>query len=97
MKAIRHITAAEKKRLREIVEEMVQTERADISQRAQYQWGMAMLQAGLSPRTVRRVMDHLPAVAQKYMEYQTEKLGDLFMRSVLADAGVEMPETEKPI
>lgn len=97
MKAIRHITAAEKKRLREIVEEMVQAERADISQRAQYQWGMAMLQAGLRPRTVRRVMDHLPAVAQKYMEYQTEKLGDLFMRSVLADAGVEMPETEKPI
>lgn len=36
MKAIRHITAAEKKRLREIVEEMVQAERADISRRAQY-------------------------------------------------------------
>lgn len=35
------------------------------------------------------------AVLDKYMEYQTEDLGDLFMRSMLHDSGVEVKATSR--
>ena len=35
----------------------------------------------------------LHLVAEKYAEYQTESLGDLFMRETLKDRGVTMPQT----
>lgn len=70
-------------------------ERADIGTRAQYVWALSMPQCGLSPRTVQRVVNHFDAVVDKYMEYQTEDLGDLFMRSMLHDSGVEVKATSR--
>lgn len=97
MKAHFPVNARQRQELEKIAREEVKTQIHDISTRCQYQWALAMLQVGLSPKTVRRVMEALPAVAEKYMDYQTEKLGDLFMRTVLGDAGLDMPETDRPI
>lgn len=83
MNALIHLDQNGKKVMERRVHEAVMKERADISTRAQYVWALSMLQCGLSPRTVQRVADHFEAVLDKYMEYQTEDLGDLFMRSML--------------
>lgn len=82
MKALIHLDQNGKKVMERRVHDAVMKERADISTRAQYVWALSMLQCGLPPRTVQRVSDHFEAVLDKYMEYQTEDLGDLFMRSI---------------
>lgn len=89
MNALIHLDQNGKKVMERRVHEAVMKERADISTRAQYVWALSMLQCGLSPRTVQR------AVVDKYMEYQTEDLGDLFMRSMLHDSGVEVKATSR--
>lgn len=89
MKALIHLDQNGKK----VMERRVHD--ADISTRAQYVWALSMLQCGLPPRTVQRVSDHFEAVLDKYMEYQTEDLGDLFMRSMLHDSGVEVKATSR--
>lgn len=95
MNALIHLDQNGKKVMERRVHEAVMKERADISTRAQYIWALSMLQCGLSPRTVQRVADHFEAVLDKYMEYQTEDLGDLFMRSMLHDSGVEVKATSR--
>lgn len=82
MKALIHLDQNGKKVMERRVHDAVMKERADISTRAQYVWALSMLQCGLPPCTVQRVSDHFEAVLDKYMEYQTEDLGDLFMRSI---------------
>lgn len=82
MNALIHLDQNGKKVMERRVHEAVMKERADISTRAQYVWALSMLQCGLSPSTVQRVANHFEAVLDKYMEYQTEDLGDLFMRSI---------------
>lgn len=88
MKALIHLDQNGKKVMERRVHDAVMKERADISTRAQYVWALSMLQCGLPPCTVQRVSDHFEAVLDKYMEYQTEDLGDLFMRSICACARV---------
>lgn len=95
MKALIHLDQNNQKVMEKRVHDMVMKERADISTRAQYVWALSMLQCGLSPRTVQKVADHFDAVLEKYMEYQTEDLGDLFMRSMLQDSGVEVKATSR--
>lgn len=52
-----------------------------------------MHQVGLSPRTMRRVQDALPAVQDKYLEYRADQLADEWARLTLQDIGVDTPET----
>ena len=84
MNALIHLDQNGKKVMERRVHEAVMKERADISTRAQYVWALSM-----------RVADHFEAVLDKYMEYQTEDLGDLFMRSMLHDSGVEVKATSR--
>lgn len=95
MKALIHLDQNGKKVMERRVHDAVMKERADISTRAQYVWALSMLQCSLPPRTVQRVSDHFEAVLGKYMEYQTEDLGDLFMRTMLHDSGVEVKATSR--
>ena len=95
MKALIHMSGEQKRQLQKRADEIVMKERQDIALRAQYIWAMAMLQAGLSPRTVEKVRNYLPIVAEKYKDYQTAQLGDLFMQRTLESAGVKMPLTGK--
>ena len=55
----------------------------------------AIQEAGLSPRTINRVIDLLPAVADKYRDLKTDQLADEFFQLTLADRGVNLPETER--
>lgn len=64
MKALIHLDQNGKKVMERRVHEAVMKERADISTRAQYVWALSMLQCGLSPRTVQRVVNHFDAVLQ---------------------------------
>lgn len=97
MKARVPLSYKQKKLIHETVVQETEAVQRDVGLRAQYQWGLAMLQAGLSPRTVRRVIKLLPAVEEKYREYQTEKLGDLFCQQTLEEQGVTLPMTRRPI
>lgn len=56
---------------------------------------LAAMDAGLSPRTINRVIDLLPAVADKYRDLKTDQLADEFFQLTLADRGVNLPETER--
>lgn len=68
----------------------------DAATRAQYLWMAAMLNAGLSPRTVARVTGQLPAVYHKYGEARQDGLGDYALVSDLRRAGLDvaMPRDE---
>lgn len=92
MKALIHLDQNGKKVMERRVHEAVMKERADISTRAQYVWALSMLQCGLSPQTVQRVVNHFDAVVDKYMEYQTEKSATL---STLQDQTLFVAEQPK--
>lgn len=93
MKARLHLTGEWKKQTNEYVHQQVMKERSDIATRSLYLVLLAMYQAGLSPRTMRRVQSALDAVIDKYAEYKTEKLADDWARITLQGHGVEVRET----
>ena len=103
MNALIHLDQNGKKVMERRVHEAVMKERADISTRAQYVWALSMLQCGLSPReqevlaiwATGHTGAYIEKQLDKYMEYQTEDLGDLFMRSMLHDSGVEVKATSR--
>ena len=44
---------------------------------------------------INRVIDLLPAVADKYRDLKPDQLADEFFQLTLADRGVNLPETER--
>lgn len=94
MKALRAMNAREREYMVKLVKAEADKQLHDISVRAQYVWSIAMLQAGLSPRTVNRVAKQFPALMEKYKEYAAEQLADEWARITLQDAGCNVPETQ---
>lgn len=82
---------------RERINEQVNKEREDISKRCLYIVLLSMYQAGLSPKTMVRVQNAVPAVTEKFMEYRVEQLADEWARVTLQDIGVETPETKEKL
>lgn len=97
MKAHIPINAKTRKEIDSFAHRAVLKERSDIATRAMYLCLLAMDQAGLSPRTMRRVRDLLPSVTKKYTEYRIEQLADLWAKTILEDKGVEVPATREPL
>lgn len=97
MKAHFPVNAKMRQELEAYAHEAVLKERSDIATRAMYLCLLAMDQAGLSPRTMRRVRDLLPSVTKKYAEYRIEQLADLWAKTILEDKGVEVPATREPL
>lgn len=95
MKARMHLTGPMKKVIEEYANEIVEQRQKDIATRAQYQWGMAMYLAGLSPRTINRVIDLLPAVADKYRDLKTDQLADDFFPADTCRPRRESPGNRK--
>ena len=58
---------------------------------------LACWQVGLAPRTMRRIKASIPAVTEKFAAYRTEQLADLWAKTLLDDAGVDVPETTEPL
>ena len=86
-----HIPVNRKTRdeLEAIGQRAVERERQDIATRCLYIVLLACWQVGLAPRTMRRIKASIPVV--------TEQLADLWAKTLLDDAGVDVPETTEPL
>ena len=63
-------------------EKAVEKERCDIATRTSYLCLLACYQAGLSPKTLRRIQKLMTGcVAEKYQEYRNDQLADLWAKS----------------
>lgn len=91
-----HYMSTREQRILQTALQAADDQAQDIERRAGYMWSFAMLQAGLSARTVNRVAALVPEVKAIFKEYKEDKLADFAFVSKLNDAGVEaiMPETE---
>ena len=76
----------------------VEKERYDIATRASYLCLLACYQAGLSPKTLRRIQKLMTGcVAEKYQEYRNDQLADLWAQVTLQEIGVEVEETKEKL
>ena len=79
-------------------EKAVEKERYDIATRASYLCLLACYQAGLSPKTLRRIQKLMTGcVAEKYQEYRNDQLADLWAQVTLQEIGVEVEETKEKL
>lgn len=94
MKA-RVLTSAERAREKKIIELAYREQVDDACKRAQYICFACMLEIGLSPRTVNRIIAMYPAMCDKYAEYKTEQIADYFFHDYLTKAGVNVEKVEE--
>ena len=85
------------KEVRQMVAEELEKERDDIATRAMYLALIACQQVGLSTRTLRRIMNTIPMVTERYAEYRTDGLADIWAKMYLDGAGVDVPETKEKL
>ena len=85
------------KEIRNMVAQEIEKERADIATRAMYLALIACQQVGLSARTLRRIMNTIPMVTERYEEYRTDGLADIWAKMYLDGAGVDVPETKEKL
>ena len=101
MKAMIRMNARERqqahKEVRQMVAEELEKERDDIATRAMYLALIACQQVGLSTRTLRRIMNTIPMVTERYAEYRTDCLADEWTKMMLDRAGVDAPDTKEKL
>lgn len=95
MKALIHLDQNNRKQMERRAHEAVMKERSDIAKRSLYLVLMACYQVGLSPRTLRKIQDALPVVTERYSDYRTENLADVWARATLQGIGIDVEETEE--
>lgn len=83
--------------IRQMVEQEIENERADIATRAMYLALIACQQVGLSARTMRRIRDAIPMVTDRYADYKTDGLADAWAKMMLDRSGVDVPETKEKL
>lgn len=97
-KAIDEYTGKKIDEIQAEVKKEVAKERVDIATRATYMCLLACYQAGLSKRTLKRIFKIMNGqVLDKYMEYKTEKLADMWAHIFLNDIGVDVRETTEKL
>ena len=108
MKAMIRMNARERQQANKEIRQMVaeeldkerdelDKERDDIATRAMYLALIACQQVGLSARTLRRIMNTIPMVTERYEEYRTDGLADVWAKIYLDGAGVDVPETKEKL
>ena len=101
MKSMIRMNARERqqvnKEIRNMVAQEIEKERADIATRAMYLALIACQQVGLSARTLRRIMNTIPMVTERYAEYRTDGLADAWAKMMLDRSGVDVPETKEKL
>ena len=85
------------KEIRNMVAQEIEKERADIATRAMYLALIACQQVGLSARTLRRIMNTIPMVTERYAEYRTDGLADAWAKMMLDRSGVDVPDTKEKL
>lgn len=83
-------TSREKQLAKKAASLMMDAQAEDICARAQGIVYAAMLNAGLSPNTVNRVIRELPHVVQQYGKYRQDGLADYEMFTALQSKGVNV-------
>lgn len=86
-----------KKIIRELAAEAACDQLSDIAERAQYLWMAAMLNAGLSVRTIKRVQKQLDYVNQQYGAAVEDGVGDATLLRDLRSAGLDVKDPENEI
>lgn len=101
MKAMIRMNARDRqqahKEIRSMVAQEIEKERSDIATRAMYLALIACQQVGLSARTLRRIMNTIPMVTERYSEYRTDGLADEWAKMMLDRSGVDAPETKEKL
>lgn len=77
-----------------ITKQMVEENLEDVSKRVQYMYSLSMLEIGLKPSTVTKVLKKLPEITALYEHYKTDQLGDYVLHERLEAQGVEIGMTE---
>ena len=72
---------------------MLIKQQEDIAKRAQYCCFVAMLDAGLSPRTINRVINCLGPVKERYGQYREDECADYAFCHALQDRGINVEMT----
>ena len=85
------------KEIRNMVAQEIEKERSDIATRAMYLALISCQQVGLSSRTLRRIMNTIPMVTERYSEYRTDGLADAWAKMMLDRSGVDVPETKEKL
>lgn len=93
----RYLTTKEKAAARIAAESVLDAQVEDITNRVQCMVFAAMLNAGLSARTVNRVIDQLPDVIYSYGRLRKEKLADYDMIQGLIARGVKVRMTKEEL
>ena len=101
MKSMIRMNARERqqanKEIRNMVAQEIEKERADIATRAMYLALISCQQVGLSARTLRRIMNTIPMVTERYAEYRTDGLADEWAKMMLDRAGLDAPDTKEKL
>lgn len=92
----RMIARDHQKIIKEMAVEGACDQLADVAARAQYLWMAAMLNVGLSNRTIKRVMNQLPEVYARYGDACDDGVGDAMLLRDLRSHGIEVkaPDNE---
>lgn len=94
MKAIA-LTSKQRQLISALAEKEFEEKINDAIVRSHYLMFAAMVEAGLSPRTVNKVADMLVEVSEKYKDYKTDQIADYAFCSRLNAAGIKVPITKK--
>lgn len=88
-----YLSAKERKAAKVVAEQLMDDQAEDIKKRAECLVYAAMLNAGLSPSTVNRVIAHQREVENGYAKARMDKLGDYALIQGLIDKGVNVTMT----
>lgn len=80
-----------------VAQEQIAQMGEDIAKRAQYCMLVAMLDAGLSVRTINRVIKQLPEVKDRYGAYREDGCADYAFYEELRKRGLDVQMTEKEL
>lgn len=89
-----YMTSNQKKVAAETALKLNRKHEDDVARRAQYLWMVAMLWAGLSPKTVLRVAGELNNVTEWYKEKCKDGVGDFALVYELEQKGISVGMTQ---
>ena len=92
---LNQLNARQRGELKKEMQKIVDKGQEDAGARLQHLWVIAMMQAGLSPRTINRVSATLPMVCARFEEYKRAGLADEWMKAQLAGKDIPLPEPKE--
>lgn len=92
---LNQLNARQRGVIKKEMQQIVDKGQEDAGARLQHLWVIAMMQAGLSHKTINRVSGILPIVCAKFDEYKRAGLADKWMKAQLAGKDIPLPEPKE--